>query len=87
MAGVPAMMVDTWGEETAMSEIHGTSMTVLITTSSLTVHTAVDLNNKEKGIIYLDLFSCKDFQYSDVIKSVNKYWSNPEILRWQLLDR
>jgi S-adenosylmethionine/arginine decarboxylase-like enzyme len=86
--GKDAIMMDTWGSETERPEIHGTSCgVVLITTSSITFHTVVDTYDKNKGIIYLDIFSCKHFTREIVQKNIDIHFNKPEVIRWQLLER
>ena len=84
--GVPAIMIDTWAAED-MPATYGTSCCILISTSSVSLHTAIDEHDDTKGKIYLNLFSCSDFTYDEVIANVKKHWSGVDVTRWMLLDR
>ena len=70
-----------------MPHTAGTSATLLITTSSISFHTALDMNNKDKGVGYLDIFSCKHFTYDQVYLNLKKHFNDPTIIRWQILER
>jgi len=82
----PAIMIDTWAAED-MPHTNGTSATLLITTSSISFHSALDQHDKSKGIGYLDIFSCSEFGFEQVQKNVNKHFNTPLLKRWQLLER
>ena len=82
----PALLIDTW-EAPGLPHTAGTSLTCLITTSSISVHTAIDQQDKKKGIIYLNLFSCKEFDYVDVKKNIEKHWEGAEVNKYLCLDR
>ena len=84
--GKEQFMIDTWEAE-GMPFTYGTSVVLLLTTSSLQMHTAFDINDKSKGVMYLDLFSCSDFRREDAQKVIDEYYSNPTIKRWMLLER
>ncbi len=84
--GKPAVLMDTWAAE-GLPHTSGTSICILITTSSISCHTAIDRYNKDKGIVYLNLFSCSKFEYEDVMKSIKKHWDYPEIVKWMKIQR
>ncbi len=84
--GVPALVIDTWAAK-EMPFTYGTSCCILISTSSISLHTAIDEHNEDRGKIYLNLFSCSEFTYEEVLANVKKHWSGVEVTRWLLLDR
>ena len=84
--GEPALLIDRWAAP-GLPHTEGTSLVCLITTSSISVHTAIDQQDKSKGIIYLNLFSCGDFSYDDVKKNIEKHWDGAVINKWICLDR
>ena len=86
MMGVPAIMTDRWAPGDIPSA-DGVSCVSLLTTSSLTVHTAIDEHNKDKACIYINIFSCKDFQYDDVMKNCKNHWEGLEVMKWLKVDR
>ena len=75
-----AILIDTWEPE-GIPEAAGTSINILITTSSISVHTCIDPRDPKFGLIYLDLFSCKDYAASDVHCNVNNWWGYPQITK------
>ncbi len=84
--GKEQFLIDTWAAE-GLPFTEGTSVVILLTTSSLQLHTALDLNDKSKGVIYLDLFSCADFRREDAQKVIDDCYDKPMIKRWMLIDR
>ena len=84
--GVPAIIADRWAPADIPSA-DGVSCTCLLTTSSLTVHTAIDEHNKDKACIFVNIFSCKDFEYDDVMKNCKHWWSGCEVMKWMHIDR
>ena len=84
--GVPSVLIDTWAAKD-MSFTYGTSCCILISTSSISLHTAIDEHNEDRGKIYLNLFSCSPFDYDEVLANIKKHWSGIEVTRWMLLDR
>lgn len=83
---VPALLIDTWAAKD-MPFTFGTSVVILISASSIQLHSAVDMHDKTKGVIYLDVFSCKDVTKEQAQKSIDKYWGKPTIKRWMLIER
>ena len=69
--------VERFGEDDEV----GISAVQLIQTSAITIHT-----NDEARDMYLDVFSCKDFNAEDVLSAV-KDWFAPEGLDSQTLLR
>ena len=61
-------------DETTLNDTAGFSVCQFITTSNITIHFA----NVSKSM-YLDFFSCKDFDEQIVIDLVNKYFSPNKI--------
>ena len=57
----------------------GYSLVQLIMTSCITAH-FVELINEGRGKVYLEVFSCKDFEVSDVLEVVKKYFSVDDTL-------
>lgn len=53
----------------ALVHLKGISAVQFITTSTITIHTLDDL-----GIVYLDVFSCKDFQEAEVRDYCQKWF-------------
>ena len=86
MKDVPAIMTDRWAPADIPSA-DGVSCICLLTTSSITVHTAIDEHNKDKACIYINIFSCKDFQYDDVMKNCKNHWTGCEVMKWLKVDR
>ena len=84
--GKEAILVDTWTPP-GMDFAAGTSVSILISSSSITLHTAVDMRDKNLGVLYLNCFSCKDFQQKDVEDSIRKYWDGVTILKYLKIDR
>jgi len=82
----PAILIDTWAAKT-MPHTAGTSATLLLTSSSLSFHTAKDMHDPSKGVGYLDIFSCSDITYEMVYNNIKEHWDNPVIKRWMLIDR
>ncbi len=84
--GKDAIIIDTWTAD-GLPFTEGTSAVVLITTSSIQLHTAVDLHDKTKGVVYLDVFSCSDLRREQAQKTIDKFFDKPNIRRWLLLER
>lgn len=84
--GEEAIHIDTWAAQN-MPFTFGTSCCILISTSSISLHTAIDEHDETRGKIYLNLFSCSDFNYDEVIANVKKHWKGVEVTRWMLIDR
>ncbi len=84
--GKPAILLDTWAAPD-MGFTYGTSCSILITTSSVSLHTAIDDEDTTKGKIFLNLFSCADYNYDEVLANIKKHWTGVEVTRWLLLDR
>jgi S-adenosylmethionine/arginine decarboxylase-like enzyme len=82
----PAIMIDTW-EPPNMPHAGGTSAILLITSSSISFHSAVDQHDKTKGVGYLDIYSCGDFTMDQVHKNIDKHFDKPLLKRWQMIDR
>jgi len=78
--GVPALQVDAWGDGT----LYGTSVTAMITTSSITIHSSMKDN---KMIVFLDIFTCRAVSYDDVKKIVESRFKDVEVKRWLHLER
>ena len=66
---------------------YGTSVSLLLSSSNLSLHTSLDQFDTTKGKLFINVFSCKHFDYDDIVKNINKYWSNVEIIRWWMIDR
>ena len=84
--GVPAIMTDRWAPYD-MPSVDGVSCICMLTTSNLSVHTAIDEHNKDKACIFVNIFSCKDFEYDDVMKNCKHWWTNCEVFKWMKIDR
>jgi S-adenosylmethionine/arginine decarboxylase-like enzyme len=65
----------------APAHLKGISCVQFIMTSNITIHTLDEL-----GIIYLNIFSCKDFVADDVI-DFTKGWFSGEVIKSTVVDR
>ena len=70
-------------EEEKETEPHlvGTSAVQFIKTSNITIHT-LDIMKR----VYLNIFSCKDFDY-EVVKLFSEKWFSGTIVRTLIIDR
>ena len=59
----------------------GTSAVQFIITSSIVIHT-LDL----LGTVYLNLFSCKDFDTNEAVECIEK-WFHGDAVQWTEVDR
>ena len=84
--GIPAIMTDKWKPDDIPSA-DGVSCLAMLTTSSLSVHTSIDERNKDKACIFVNIFSCKDFKYDDVMKNCRHWWEGCEVMKWMHIDR
>ncbi len=79
--GKEALLIDTWAGEDA-PETFGTSIVGFLTTSSFSVHTT------DNGILYLDIFSCRDFAPGDIIGTCMDYWGTGiSMQNWRKVTR
>ena len=65
--------------------IVGWSICQFIVTSSIVMHLCEDLDNNN-GTLYLNFFSCKSFNQSDVVDLVIKYFKPSHMTR-RMIDR
>ena len=72
---------DPEGYEAAPAHLKGTSCVQFIKTSNITIHTLDAL-----GIIYLNIFSCKDFNSDDVLE-FTRDWFKGHVLKSSTIDR
>ena len=86
MKDVPAMMTDRWAPD-GIPSADGVSCISLLTTSSISVHTAIDERNKDKASIFINIFSCKDLEYDSVMKNCKYWWEGCEAVKWMKVDR
>ena len=80
------IIFDTWAPK-GKPEAFGTSLCTLLTTSNLSLHTAQDRENKEKGIIFLNVFSCNEFKLSDVLDNIESFWKDVEYKHTRIINR
>lgn len=64
-------------------KVFGVSSIQFITTSNITIHALPLLND---GSVYLNLFSCKDFDTDVAVKFV-KEWFNAKLCRHTIVER
>lgn len=57
-----------WEDHSGIPHLDGISEVQFITTSNVVVHALTD------GRMYLNLFSCREFEAEDAVKFVKDYW-------------
>lgn len=72
---------DQEGYDAAPDHLKGTSVTQFITTSSITIH-ALDILQK----VFINLFSCKDFDGSQVIQ-LSEQWFRGYCFHQKMIER
>ena len=59
----------------------GWSVMQLIETSSISIHTTDDTHD-----LYIDVFSCKEFEPDDIIDFIHEFWS-PDKIKYECIQR
>ena len=72
---------DKKGYKNAPAHLKGISAVQFIQTSNITIHTLDDL-----GSIYLNIFSCKDFDI-EIVENFTKNWFKGNIVHWESIER
>ena len=67
--------------DNTLNDTAGWSVVQLITTSNITIHFA-----ETSKCMYLDFFSCKDFNNDVVVRLIGKYFS-PKSIKTKFLER
>ena len=62
----------------------GITCSAMITTSHIVLHTWED---DHPGLLQLDVYSCKDFEISDVIEKLKDLWVDEHTIQFKFLDR
>ncbi len=68
-------------EQETEPHLKGTSAIQFISTSNITIHT-LDLMKR----VYLNIFSCKDFDYN-IVKKISEEWFKGKIIQSSVIER
>lgn len=69
-------------ERQTLPHTKGTSAVQFILTSNVTIHTLDMLKS-----VYINIFSCKDFDHREALKFTKKYFGSGLVTQWKLIDR